>query len=223
MAAACSVPVASDSSAGVCFGSASITSQEMFRNPAPAAASTVSSASCAVCIRPRRRSCASDKDCTPRESRFTPAARRRCRFSGVKVAGFASRVISASGGIEKHAAAQARICPAVPAQRGCATCQNRACPPRCCWCSAAGSGRLPRYTPPSVPVLQERSRNYSSCTCAGKTARGNIARYRSFLVGVVANRLVQRADERIKQTAQHIGRHNGTQYRCIPRPRHRQF
>ena len=100
----------SDSSAGVCFGSASITSQEMFRNPAPAAASTVSSASCAVCIRPRRRSCASDKDCTPRESRFTPAARRRRRFSGVKVAGFASRVISASGGIEKHAAAQARIC-----------------------------------------------------------------------------------------------------------------
>ena len=47
--------------------------------------------------RPRVRSWVSRADCTPKEMRFTPAARKPRRLSSVTVSGFASKVISAPG------------------------------------------------------------------------------------------------------------------------------
>jgi len=69
----------------------------MFSNPARRAAAKAARACLALWGRPRVRSWVSRADCTPKEMRFTPAARKPRRLSSVTVSGFASKVISAPG------------------------------------------------------------------------------------------------------------------------------
>ena len=69
----------------------------MFSNPACRAMAKAARACLAVWGRPRVRSWVSRADCTPKEMRSTPAARKPARLSAVTVSGFASSVISAPG------------------------------------------------------------------------------------------------------------------------------
>ena len=52
----------------------------------------------------------SERDCTPKDSRFTPLSRNRRSCSGAAAAGFASIVTSVSGDRVKQSAAVSRIC-----------------------------------------------------------------------------------------------------------------
>ena len=61
------------------------------------AARTAARAASASWARPRMRSTSSSKDCTPRESRFTPSAQISRTMGAVRLSGFASIVHSTSG------------------------------------------------------------------------------------------------------------------------------